>query len=39
LKLLVSAFPHPFMEQGRVAVTACPVRRSVADAVYVGRFN
>jgi hypothetical protein len=39
LKMLVSAFPHPFMEQGRVAVAACPVRRSVADAVYVGRFN
>jgi hypothetical protein len=39
LKLLVSAFPHPFMEQGRVAVTACPAKRSVADAIYVGRFN
>ncbi len=39
LKLLISAFPHPFMEQGRVAVSACPVRRSVADEIWVGRFN
>jgi hypothetical protein len=39
LKLLVSAYPHPFMEQGRVAVAACPAARARADEIYLGRFN
>jgi hypothetical protein len=39
LKLLISAFPHPFMEQGRVAVTTCPASKALADVVWIGRYN
>jgi hypothetical protein len=39
LKLLVSAFPHPFMEQGRVAVAACPTTKALADVIWGSRFN
>ena len=28
LKMLTSAFPHPFMNLGRVAVTACPATKA-----------
>ena len=39
LKLLTSAFSHPFMELGRVAVTACPATRALASQVKGSRFN
>jgi hypothetical protein len=39
LKLLISAFPHPFMEQGRVAVTVCPATKALADVIWGSRFN
>jgi len=39
LKLLTSAFPHPFMNLGRVAVNACPTTKALANAVYASRFN
>jgi len=39
LKLLTSAFQHPFMELGRVAVTACPATRALASQVKGSRFN
>jgi hypothetical protein len=39
LKMLTSAFPHPFMPLGRVAVTACPATKALANVVYASRFN
>ncbi len=39
LKLLISAFPHPFMELGRVAVGACPATKALASQIWDGRFN
>ena len=39
LKLLTSAWPHPFMELGRVAVSACPVTRALASQIKGSRFN
>jgi len=39
LKLLTSAFSHPFMELGRVAVSACPATRALASQVKGSRFN
>jgi len=39
LKLLTSAFPHPFMNLGRVAVNGCPSTRDAADEIQTARFN
>jgi len=39
LKLLTSAFPHPFMNLGRVAVSACPATKALANVVSASRFN
>jgi hypothetical protein len=39
LKMLTSAFPHPFMPLGRVAVSACPATKALANVVYASRFN
>ena len=39
LKLLTSAFPHPFMNLGRVAVTACPSSKALASTINASRFN
>jgi hypothetical protein len=39
LKMLTSAFPHPFMPLGRVAVSACPATKAAAGVVYASRFN
>jgi hypothetical protein len=39
LKLLTSAFPHPFMPLGRVAVNACPATKSLANVIFASRFN
>jgi hypothetical protein len=39
LKMLTSAFPHPFMPLGRVAVNACPATKALANVVYASRFN
>ncbi len=39
LKLLISAFPHPFMDLGRPAVTACPATKALADVVWLSRYN
>jgi hypothetical protein len=39
LKLLTSAFPHPFMNLGRVAVSACPATKAAANIVFASRFN
>ena len=39
LKLLTSTFSHPFMEEGRAAVTACPATRAMAKEKYQGRMN
>jgi len=39
LKLLTSAFPHPFMNLGRVAVTACPSSKALATVIAASRFN
>ena len=39
LKLLTSAWPHPFMELGRVAVSACPATRALASQIKGSRFN
>jgi hypothetical protein len=39
LKMLTSAFPHPFMPLGRVAVSACPATKAAANVVYASRFN
>jgi hypothetical protein len=39
LKLLTSAFPHPFMNLGRVAVNGCPSTRDAADEIQTSRFN
>jgi hypothetical protein len=39
LKLLTSAFPHPFMPLGRVAVSACPATKALASVIFAGRFN
>jgi len=39
LKLLTSAWPHPFMELGRVAVPACPATRALASEIKGSRFN
>src|SRR5207245_1288377 len=39
LDLLTSAYGHPLMELGRVAVTACPCTKEQADAVQASRFE
>ena len=39
LQLLTSAWPHPFMELGRVAVSACPATRALASQIKGSRFN
>jgi len=39
LKMLISAFPHPFMNLGRVAVTACPATKALASVINANRFN
>jgi hypothetical protein len=39
LRLLTSAFPHPFMNLGRVAVNGCPSTRDAADEIQTSRFN
>jgi hypothetical protein len=39
LKLLTSAFPHPFMDIGRPAVPACPTTKALADVVWISRYN
>jgi len=39
LKILTSAMPHPFMPLGRVAVSACPATKALANVVYASRFN
>jgi hypothetical protein len=39
LKLLTSTFLHPFMELGRVAVSACPATRALASQIKGSRFN
>lgn len=39
LKMLVSAFPHPFMPLGRVAVSGCPTSKAAANVVFASRFN
>jgi hypothetical protein len=39
LKMLISAFPHPFMNLGRVAVTACPATKALASVISANRFN
>jgi hypothetical protein len=39
LKMLTSAFPHPFMPLGRVAVNACPATKALASVVHASRFN
>ncbi len=39
LKLLTSAFPHPFMNLGRVAVAACPATKALASVIDASRFN
>ncbi len=39
LKLLTSAFPHPFMNLGRVAVSACPATKALANVISASRFN
>jgi hypothetical protein len=39
LKMLTSAFPHPFMPLGRAAVSACPVTKALANVVFASRFN
>jgi hypothetical protein len=39
LKLLISVFPHPFIELGRVAVPACPATRALASVVKGSRLN
>jgi hypothetical protein len=39
LKLLTSTYRHPLMEEGRVAVSACPATRALAENLYRNRFN
>jgi hypothetical protein len=39
LKMLVSAFPHPFMNLGRVAVAACPATKALASVINANRYN
>jgi hypothetical protein len=39
LKLLTTAFPHPLMNLGRVAVNACPATKALANVIYANRFN
>jgi hypothetical protein len=39
LKMLTSAFPHPFMPLGRVAVSACPATKALANVVFASRYN
>jgi len=39
LKMLTSAMPHPFMPLGRVAVSACPATKALANVVDASRFN
>ena len=39
LKTLTSASPHPFMNLGRVAVSACPATKGLANVVEASRFN
>ena len=39
LKILTSAYQHPFMELGRVAVPACPTTRALASQIKGSRFN
>jgi hypothetical protein len=39
LKMLISAFPHPFMNLGRVAITACPATKALASVINANRFN
>jgi hypothetical protein len=37
--MLTSAFPHPFMPLGRVAVSAWPATKALANVVFASRFN
>jgi hypothetical protein len=39
LELLTSSYNHPLMEEGRVAVDACPASKTQADYIYSHRFN
>ena len=39
LKMLTSVFPHPFMPLGRVAVSACPSTKALANVIIASRFN
>jgi hypothetical protein len=39
MKILTSAYAHPFMELGRVAVPACPATRALASQIKGSRFN
>jgi hypothetical protein len=39
LKVLISAFPHPLMDLGRVAVPSCPATRALASVIHASRFN
>ncbi|HEY7190294.1 MAG TPA: hypothetical protein VH436_27265 [Vicinamibacterales bacterium] len=39
LQMLTSAFPHPFMPLGRVAVNACPATKALANVIHASRFN
>ena len=39
LELLTSAYNHPLMELGRVAVDSCPANQTQADNIHAQRFN